>query len=76
MDEAEDRCSKFLTAIAEVCAQHRVLMVVDDMMPWDCVEFKEKSEHPTGFGFISSADDVADTIRDRFIELHGLQSSI
>lgn len=74
-DPAE-RCATFLAAIADVCAEHRVMMLVDDMMPWDCVEFIEKSSDPTGVGFVSSADDVAETVRDRFVEMHGLQASI
>jgi hypothetical protein len=69
----EERCMDFLTAIAEVCARHRVTLTVDeDLDVWGRIEFTEHSNCPTGNSFISGIEDVADIIRNRFEELHGI----
>lgn len=68
-----DRCIAFLDAMQELCLVHRIEIVVEDSLDFGAVEFHEKSNDPTGNGFVSDIVDIADIVnRQCFDELNGM----
>lgn len=74
--DAIDRCSQFLEAMASLCAEHRVVIRVEESLPLESVEFIEHSDDPTGFGFISNVVDVADAVQRRFDAIHSSDAAL
>ena len=76
MSDPVQRCAEFLKAFAALCVEHHVMLQIDEQDPCNSWEFVEKIAGDCGFTFHISMDDVAEHVRQQFIQAHGIQASL